>query len=396
METLDNGKPFSAAVGDVLYCVATLNYYAGWADKIHGKTIPADGDYVAMTRVEPVGVCGLITPWNYPAMLVCLKIAPALAAGCTVVLKPAEQTPLTALYIAALTKEAGFPDGVVNVIPGYGPTAGAALVESPLVDKISFTGSTEVGKIIQSSSGKTNIKRVTLELGGKSPLVVMDDADVSEAVQIATQAVYENMGQCCCAGTRTFVQEGIYDEFVKKSREAALARVVGDPYNETSHHGPQIDEEQYNKILGLIQTGVKEGAKLETGGSPAGKKGYFIQPTVFSNVTDDMRIAKEEIFGPVQSILKFKTLDEVIKRANDTTYGLAAGIVTKNIETALTFSQCSQAGSVWVNCYMPPCGPAVPFGGFKMSGIGREFGEDGLKPFCEVKAICIKLPKKNS
>lgn len=393
---MDNGKPFGDAVGDMQECINVLRYYGGWADKIHGKTIPADGNYVVMTRVEPVGVCGLITPWNYPAMLSILKMAPALAAGCTVIMKPAEQTPLTALYLASLTQEAGFPDGVINVLPGYGPTAGAALVESPLVDKISFTGSTEVGKIIQSAAGKNNIKRVTLELGGKSPFVIMNDANVDEAVELAMSAVYANMGQCCCAGSRTFVQEGIYEEFVRKTREAALARVVGDPFNKDTNHGPQIDEEQFNKILAMIQTGVKQGAKLELGGSPASTKGYFIQPTVFSNVTDNMTIAREEIFGPVQQILKFSTLDEVIQRANDTPYGLAAGIVTKNIETALVFAQSVQAGSVWVNCFMPGVGPGVPFGGFKMSGIGREYGEDGLKPFCEIKTISIRIPAKNS
>lgn len=264
---------------------------------------------ISFTRIEPVGIVGAIIPWNFPAMMMVAKLAPALACGCTIVVKPAEQTPLTALALAALIAEAGFPPGVVNVLPGYGPTAGAAIVESPLVDKVTFTGSTEVGRIIQQAAGKTNIKRVSLELGGKSPLVIFDDADLEEAVQLAQFAVFFNMGQCCCAGTRTFVQEGIYDAFVKRSAEVAATRAVGDPFDKNNIQGPQIDDEQFHKVLSLIEVGKKEGAKLETGGGRVGNKGYFIQPTVFSGVTDSMRIAKEEIFGPVQQILKFKTLE---------------------------------------------------------------------------------------
>jgi len=396
LETLDNGKPFTMSLWDISFAVEVLRYYAGWADKIHGKVVPADGDVFSFTRVEPVGVCGQIIPWNFPVLMWVWKIGPAIACGNTVVLKPAEQTPLTALCLAALVKEAGFPPGVINVVPGYGPTAGAAIVEHPDVDKVAFTGSTEVGKIIQQGAGKVNIKRVSLELGGKSPLVVFDDADLDEAVAIAHNGVFINQGQCCCASSRVFVQEGIYDKFVAKSKEYALKnRVVGDPFDEKTTQGPQVDEEQLNKILELIESGKKEGARLECGGGRYGDRGYFVQPTVFSNVTDDMRIAKEEIFGPVQQILKFKTLEEALERSNKTVYGLAAGVCTSNINNAILFAQGVQAGSVWVNCYNHFT-PQTPFGGFKMSGHGRELGEDGLHEYCEIKTVTIKIPKKNS
>lgn len=329
-------------------------------------------------------------------MLFVYKVAPALAAGCTVVVKPAEQTPLTALVACDLLRQAGLPAGVVNCVPGYGPTAGAALVASPLVDKITFTGSTEVGKLIQSNSAKANIKRVTLELGGKSPLVIFDDADLDTAVQIAQFSAYFNQGQTCCAATRTYVQSGIYNEFVKRTTELALKRTVGNPFDANIVQGPQIDEEQYNKILGLIKAGKDEGASLECGGGPVeGLKGYFVQPTVFSNVTENMRIAQEEIFGPVQQILKFDTMDEVLKRANDTSYGLAAGCITNDINKALMFSQGIQAGTVWVNTQLEG-GAQCPFGGFKDSGHGREGNLDGLLEYCEVKTVTVKIPQKNS
>lgn len=395
LETLDNGKPYADSLGDIGASVGCFRYYAGWADKIHGKTIPADGDVFSFTRVEPVGVCGQIIPWNYPIMMIAWKFGPALAAGNTIVLKPAEQTPLTALYIASLFKEAGFPPGVVNVVPGYGPTAGAALTEHPDVDKIAFTGSTEVGRLIQQAAGKTNLKRVTLELGGKSPLVVFADADLGDAVNTAHHAIFDNHGQSCCAASRTFVQEEIYDEFVKQSKELALKRIVGDPYDEKTNQGPQIDNDQFTKILHLIESGKKEGATVQCGGDRWGKQGYFIQPTIFSNVQDNMRIAKEEIFGPVMQIIKFKNIEEVLPRANNTTYGLAAGIFTRDINKALTFAQTVQAGSVWVNTY-DQCLAQAPFGGFKQSGHGRELGEDGIKEYTEIKTVTIKVPKKNS
>lgn len=395
LNTLENGKIFTESVGDVIFAVKTLRYFAGCADKIHGKTIPADGNSFSYTRVEPVGVCGLIIPWNFPMLLISNKLGPAIAAGNTVIIKPAEQTPLSALYICTLIKEAGFPPGVINIVPGYGPTAGGALTGHYDVDKVSFTGSTEVGKLIQQAAGKSNTKRVTLEMGGKSPLVICSDVDLDEAVKIAHDALFFNQGECCCAGSRTLVHEDIYDAFVAKSKELALKRVVGNPFDAKTIQGPQIDDEQFNKILDLIESGKKEGASLECGGSRFGNKGYFVQPTVFSNVTDNMRIAKEEIFGPVMQIFKFKTLDEAIERSNNTEYGLAAGILTKDIDKAILYSQAVRAGTIWVNCFFAGS-VQVPFGGFKMSGQGREFGTDALHEYCEIKTVTIKIPQKNS
>uniref|UniRef100_A0A646QD58 RetinalDH1 n=1 Tax=Hemiscolopendra marginata TaxID=943146 RepID=A0A646QD58_9MYRI len=395
LETLDNGKPIADSEGDLFNSVNILRYYAGLADKIHGKTIPADGEVFTFTRMEPVGVCGQIIPWNFPILMVAFKLGPALATGCCVVLKPAEQTPLTALAIAELIKEAGIPPGVVNIVPGYGPTAGAALVEHPDVDKIAFTGSSEVGHIIQQNSSKTNLKRVSLELGGKSPLVIMADADLKEAAELAHTAVMMNQGQVCCAASRTLVQEGIYDEFVKLSKEIALKKVVGDPFEAGIQQGPQVDKAQFEKILGLIEAGKKEGASLLCGGERHGDKGYFIKPTVFADVKDDMRIAKEEIFGPVQQIFKFKTLEEAIERANATNYGLAAGICTNDLNNAFVYAQGVRAGTIWVNTYNYFTAH-TPFGGFKESGHGRELGEDGLHEYLEVKTVTIKIPQKNS
>uniref|UniRef100_A0A646QFS6 Retinal dehydrogenase 1 n=1 Tax=Hemiscolopendra marginata TaxID=943146 RepID=A0A646QFS6_9MYRI len=395
LETLDNGKPATDANGDLSAAISIIRYFAGWADKIHGKTIPADGDVFSFTRMEPVGVCGQIIPWNYPLLLISTKLGSALAAGCTLVIKPAEQTPLTALAVAALTLEAGFPPGVVNVVPGYGPTAGGALTNHSDVDKISFTGSTEVGHIIQKASGETNLKRVSLELGGKSPLVIFADADLDMAVDVAHTAVMQNQGQTCCAGSRTFVQEEIYDEFVKRSKEMALKRVVGDPFEKGVLQGPQIDDEQFKKVLDLIESGKKQGATLLCGGERHGNKGYFIKPTVFADVKDDMRIAKEEIFGPVQQIFKFKTMDEAIERANSTHYGLAAGVCTNDINKAITYAQGVRAGSVWVNTFNYVTAQ-TPFGGFKESGHGREMGEENLRQYLEVKTVTVKIPQKNS
>ncbi|KAM7330010.1 hypothetical protein ACRRTK_011623 [Alexandromys fortis] len=285
--------------------------------------------------------------WNGPLFVFTGKLAPALACGNTVIVKPAEQTPLTALHMASLVKEAGFPPGVVNVVPGYGPTAGAAISSHMDIDKVSFTGSTEVGKLIKEAAGKSNLKRVTLELGGKSPCIVFADADLDSAVEFAHQGVFCHQGQICVAASRLFVEESIYDEFVKRSVERAKKYILGNPLNAGINQGPQIDKEQLDKILDLIESGKKEGAKLECGGGRWGNKGFFVQPTVFSNVTDEMRIAKEEIFGPVQQIMKFKSIDDVIKRANNTSYGLAAGVFTKDLDKALTVSSALQAGLVW-------------------------------------------------
>ncbi|XP_071449716.1 aldehyde dehydrogenase, mitochondrial isoform X2 [Hetaerina americana] len=385
--TLDNGKTYSQSYAiEVPGCVKTLRYYAGFADKNHGKTIPADGDIFCYTRHEPVGVCGQIIPWNFPLMLLGWKIGPALAL---------EQTPLTTLYVAELCKEAGFPPGVVNVVPGFGPTAGGAIVDNPLVDKVSFTGSTEVGVQIQRNSSSTNLKRVTLELGGKSPNIVLKDVDMKFAVESSHQGLFFNQGQVCCAGSRSFVDASIYDEFVEKSSARAERRIVGDPFNPKTEQGPQIDETQLNKILGFVESGKKEGAKLVAGGKRIGSKGYYMQPTVFADVTDDMQIAKEEIFGPVQQILKFKDLDELIERANATPYGLAASIFTKDIESALYLVQGIRAGTVWVNC-SNVLKSQTPFGGYKMSGFGRECGEYALQSYTEVKTVTIRSPMKNS
>lgn len=395
LETLDNGKPYSMSYNvDVPLSLGALRYYAGYADKNHGKTIPINGDYIAYTRHEPVGVCGQIIPWNFPLLMASWKLGPALATGNTIVLKPAEQTPLTALYVAQLSKEAGFPPGVINVVPGYGD-AGAALVENMDVDKVAFTGSTPVGQLIKQGAGKTNLKRVTLELGGKSPNIILDDCDLEQAVEGAHFALFFNMGQCCCAGSRTFVQEKIYDKFVEYSAERAKKRTVGNPFDLTTEQGPQIDLEQQNKIIEMIESGKNAGAKLVAGGKKIGEKGYFIEPTVFCDVTDDMRIAKEEIFGPVQQLIKFKTVDEVIERANNSEYGLAAAVYSKDIDRVNTIVQSVKAGTVWVNCYNVIEAQA-PFGGYKMSGNGRELGEYGLEAYTEVKTVIVKVPIKNS
>ncbi|XP_034987770.1 retinaldehyde dehydrogenase 3 isoform X1 [Zootoca vivipara] len=394
LETMDTGKPFLQAFFiDLEGCIKTLRYYAGWADKIQGKTIPVDENFVCFTRHEPVGVCGAITPWNFPLLMLIWKIAPALCCGNTLVVKPAEQTPLTSLYIGSLVKEAGFPPGVVNIVPGYGPTAGAAISTHPNIDKVAFTGSTEVGKLIKEAASKSNLKRVTLELGGKNPCIVCADADLDLAVDCAHQGVFFNQGQCCTAASRVFVEEQVYPEFVKRSVEYAKKRLVGDPFDAKTEQGPQIDQKQFDKILELIESGKKEGAKLECGGLAMGDRGLFIKPTVFSEVTDNMRIAKEEIFGPVQSIMKFKNIEEVIERANSTEYGLTAAVFTKNLDRALTLASALQSGTVWINCYNSLFAQA-PFGGFKMSGNGRELGEYALTEYTEVKTVTIKLSQK--
>nr|XP_046242857.1 aldehyde dehydrogenase 1A1-like isoform X2 [Scatophagus argus] len=396
LEALDAGKVFLMAYFvDLMATIKTLRYYGGWADKIHGKTIPIDGEYFTYTRHEPIGVCGQIIPWNFPVMMLAWKIAPALCCGNTVVIKPAEQTPLSALHMAALIKEAGFPPGVVNVVPGYGRTAGCAISHHMDVDKVAFTGSTAVGKLIQKAAGDSNLKRVTLELGGKNPNIVFADCDLEYAVEQAHSGLFFNQGQCCLAGSRVFVEEPIYEEFVRRSVEKARSKVLGNPLQPGVDQGPQIDQRQFDKVMELIESGKREGATLECGGSAWGQEGLFIQPTVFSNVTDDMRIAREEIFGPVQQILCFRSVHEVVQRANASHYGLAAGVFTNDIDKALTVSSALQAGVVWVNCYNA-MSAQCPFGGFKMSGNGRELGEYALQEYTEVKAVTIRLSQKSS
>ncbi|THG09997.1 hypothetical protein TEA_009985 [Camellia sinensis var. sinensis] len=391
LETWDNGKPYEQAANEEIPLLIRLfRYYAGWADKIHGLTVPADGPYHVQTLHEPIGVAGQIIPWNFPLLMYAWKVGPALACGNTVVLKTAEQTPLSALYVSKLFHEAGLPPGVLNVISGFGPTAGAALASHMDVDKLAFTGSTDTGKIVLGLAAKSNLKPVTLELGGKSPVIVCEDADVDTAVELAHLALFFNQGQCCCAGSRTFVHERVYDEFIEKAKALALKRVVGDPFKKGVEQGPQIDSEQFKKILKYIRSGIEGGATLESGGERFGSKGYYIQPTVFSNVQDNMLIAKDEIFGPVQSILKFKDLDEVIRRANMTRYGLAAGVFTQNIDTANTLTRALKAGTVWINCF-DIFDAAIPFGGYKMSGQGREKGIYSLNNYLQVKAVVTPL-----
>jgi len=391
LEALDNGKPFGVAKAvDVAATAGCFRYFAGWADKVHGKTIPIDGEYFCYTRHEPVGVVGQIIPWNFPMLMLAWKLAPALATGNTVVMKPAEQTPLSALRIGELIVEAGCPAGVVNLLPGYGPTAGAAIARHMDVDKVAFTGSTEVGHLIMEAAAKSNLKRVTLELGGKSPNIVFADTNLDEAVEGAHFGLFFNHGQCCCAGSRVFVEEKIYDQFVEKSGARARKRKVGDPFDPTTEQGPQVDQAQFDKIMGFIESGQSEGAKLVCGGSRVGDRGYFIEPTVFADVQDDMMIAREEIFGPVMSIIPFKGIDEVVTRANRTEYGLAAAVWTRDIGKAHAVANSVRAGTVWVNCYNV-LDTRAPFGGFKQSGIGRELGEYGLQQYTEVKTVTVKL-----
>jgi len=391
LESLDNGKPYSVALAaDLPLTIACYRYYAGWADKVQGRTIPINGPYFCYTRLEPVGVVGQIIPWNFPLLMQAWKLAPALATGNTVVLKPAEQTPLTALRVGELILEAGFPAGVVNILPGYGPTAGGAIARHMDIDKVAFTGSTEVGHLIMEASAKSNLKRVTLELGGKSPNIVFADADLEQAVEGSHFALFFNQGQCCCAGSRLYVEEKCYDEFVERSVARAKKRTVGDPLDPTTEQGPQVDDAQFEKVMGYIASGKQQGAKMLCGGDRVGDRGYFIRPTVFADVKDDMKIAQEEIFGPVMSILKFRSTDELVERANKTMYGLAAGVWTRDIGKAHAIANSVRAGTVWVNCY-DVFDAAAPFGGFKQSGIGRENGEYGLQQYTEVKTVTVQL-----
>jgi aldehyde dehydrogenase (NAD+) len=391
LETLDNGKPyFTARAVDVPLSIACFRYFAGWTDKIQGKTIPIAGDYFCYTRHEPVGVVGQIIPWNFPLMMLAWKLAPALAAGNTVVMKPAEQTPLTALRMGELVTEAGFPEGVVNILPGYGPTAGAAIAAHMDIDKIAFTGSTEVGRSVMQAAARSNLKRVTLELGGKNPNIVCADSDLDAAVEGSHQALFFNQGQSCIAGSRTFVDAKIHDEFVERSIARAQKRRLGDPFSPRTEQGPQIDEAQCRKILSYIESGNREGARLATGGNRRDEPGYFIEPTVFTDVRDEMSIAKEEIFGPVMTILRFTTIEEAIERANRTIYGLAAAVWTRDIGRVNAVANNLRAGTIWANCYNV-LDAASPFGGFGQSGMGRELGEYGLQQYSEIKTVTVKL-----
>jgi phenylacetaldehyde dehydrogenase len=396
LESLDNGKPLKIArAADVPLAVDLLRYMAGWATKIEGNTIPISVPYapgakfLAYTLREPVGVVGQIIPWNFPLLMAAWKLGPALATGNTVVLKPAEQTPLTALRLGELIQEAGIPDGVVNIVPGYGETAGAALAAHPGVDKVAFTGSTEVGKLIlQAAAG--NLKKVSLELGGKSPNVVFADVDLDTAIAGAAGAIFFNHGQCCCAGSRLYVENKIFDKVVEGVAEHAKKINVGSGQDKATDMGPLVSAEQMNRVCGYLESGFSEGAKAVVGGGRHGDKGYFVKPTVLVNTNEKMKVVQEEIFGPVVTAIPFSDPAEVLAQANDSVYGLAAGIWTRDISKAHRLASQLRAGTVWINCYNI-FDAALPFGGYKQSGWGREMGHEVLEQYTEVKAVCTAL-----
>ena len=396
LETLDNGKPLTVArAADVPLAVDMFRYMAGWATKLEGTTIPISvpytpgAQYHAYTLREPVGVVGQIIPWNFPLLMAAWKLGPALASGCTVVLKPAEQTPLSALRLGELIMEAGFPDGVVNVVPGYGETAGAALAAHDQVDKIAFTGSTEVGKLIVHAAAG-NLKKVSLELGGKSPNVVFKDADLDTAIAGAASAIFFNHGQCCCAGSRLYVERPVFDQVVEGLSAKAKKINVGPGLDPTTHMGPLVSEEQLQRVCNYLEIGMAEGAKATSGGRKIGGKGYFVEPTVLVDTKDYMKVVQEEIFGPVVAAIPFDSPEELLPRANDTVYGLAAGIWTKDISKAHRLAASLRAGTVWINCYNI-FDASLPFGGYKQSGWGREMGEEVLSNYLQTKAVTVAL-----
>jgi len=390
LETLDNGKPLSVSrVADVPLAVDLFRYMAGWATKIEGSTIPIAGPFLAYTRREPIGVVGQIIPWNFPLLMAAWKLGPALTTGCTVVLKPAEQTPLSALRLGELALEAGLPPGVLNIVTGFGETAGAALAAHPDVDKIAFTGSTEVGRlIVQAAAG--NLKKVTLELGGKSPNIVFDDADMKQATAGAANAIFFNHGQCCCAGSRLFIEQQSFDKVVEGISESAKKIKVGPGMNADTNMGPLVSEEQFRRVTSYMEAGINEGAKAVVGGKKVGNRGYFVEPTVLVNTTPNMKVVREEIFGPVVTAMPFKSVDEIAAEANNTPYGLAAGIWTKDIGKAHALANKLKAGTVWINCYNV-FDAAMPFGGYKQSGWGREMGKEALELYTETKAVCVRI-----
>lgn len=390
IEALDNGKAFEMAKGDVQMASSCLRYYGGWADKIHGKTIDTDPETFNYTRHEPVGVCGQIIPWNFPLVSWAWKVGPALAAGNTVVLKTAEQTPLSGLYAATLVEKAGIPAGVVNILSGFGKTVGAAIAAHRDIDKVAFTGSTSVGRTILQAASKSNLKKLTLELGGKSPNIVFNDANLEEAVSWVKFGIFFNHGQVCCAGSRIYVQSGIYDKFVAAFKARTAKITLGDPFKEETSQGPQISSAQFERIMEYIQSGKDDGATVEMGGERFGSEGYFVQPTIFTNVREDMKIMQEEIFGPVAAICRFGTEEEVVRAANETNYGLAAAVHTTDLGTAIRVANALKAGTVWVNQYNM-ISTQVPFGGFKESGVGRELGKYALSSYTQVKSVRIRL-----
>lgn len=395
LESLDNGKPvWMARDVDIKDSIGCFRYYAGLADKIEGKTIEQEeGIKMAFTRLEPIGVCGQIIPWNYPIQMLAWKVAPALAAGNTIVLKPAEQTPISALRLAQLSVKAGFPPGVINIINGTGAITGQAMSSHPDIDKVAFTGSTVTGRKIMEAAAKSNLKKVSLELGGKSPVIVFDNADIDQTANWVCMAILFNHGQDCCAGSRLFVQDTIHDEFVDLLKKKFESYVIGDPFDAKTFQGPQVSLQQQKKVQTYIQYGIDEGAKMITGGpqrlahlpSPF-KNGYYVAPTIFTHCKKGMKIVDEEIFGPVLSVQSFTSEEEAICKANDTPYGLGAGVFSQNASQCMRVVHQLQAGTVWCNQYMA-LSNAVPFGGFKQSGFGRELGIDGLKEYTQTKAV---------
>ncbi len=396
LETLDNGKPLGVAmVADVPLAVDHFRYYAGWATKLNGESINISvpfapgAEFHTYTRREPIGVVGQIIPWNFPLLMAAWKLGPALATGCTVVLKPAEQTPLTALRLGELISKAGFPDGVVNIVPGYGETAGAALTAHPGVAKIAFTGSTEVGKLIVKAAAH-DLKKITLELGGKSPNIVFADSDLSSAVPGAASAIFFNHGQACCAGSRLYIEQKIFDQVIDGVVENAKAIKVGSGMDPSSTMGPLVSQEQFERVTGYMEMGLSQGAEAACGGKRVGDKGYFVEPTVLVNTNSTMTVVQEEIFGPVVTAMPFTDIDEIAAVANDTVYGLAAGIWTQDISKAHKLAARIKAGTVWVNCYNI-FDAALPFGGYKQSGWGREMGAQALENYLQTKSVCVQL-----
>ncbi|GCE22087.1 aldehyde dehydrogenase family protein [Dictyobacter kobayashii] len=396
LESLDNGKAVTnVRLIDIPVSVDIFRYMAGWTTKIEGTTIPlspADAPsshYFAYTLREPVGVVGQIIPWNYPLMMAAMRVAPALAAGCTVILKPAEQTPLTALRFGEILQEAGLPAGVVNIVPGYGETAGAALAEHPDVDKISFTGSTEVGRLILKASA-INIKRISLELGGKSPNIIFKDARLEDAIRGAADAIFANHGQVCCAGSRLYIEQDIFDEVIAGVSAISKEIKLGPGIDPSATMGPLISDEQLHRVCGYLESGFQQGARAVTGGQRVNRAGYYVEPTILVDTTADMKVVQEEIFGPVVVAQPFKDASEIAPIANNTHYGLAAGIWTQDISKAHHLANRLRAGTVWINSYSI-FDSALPFGGYKQSGYGREMAHSALDTYTEVKAVCIKL-----
>ena len=392
LETLDTGKPiFESSRFDIPLAAECFEYYAGWPTKIAGETLAnsAGGEALVYTLKEPVGVCGQIIPWNFPLQMLAWKAAPALACGNTIVMKPAEQTPLTALRFAELTLEAGLPAGVFNVVTGFGPKTGAALVANPGVDKIAFTGSVEVGKEIMRGAAGT-LKRVSLELGGKSPNIIFADADLETAAKFALGGIFFNQGEMCTAGSRIFVEEAGYDQFMSVMRARAQKMVAGDPLHPKTRLGALISEEHLNRVLNYVTVGKEEGASVAIGGARIGTKGYFMKPTVLEGVTNEMRVAQEEIFGPVASVIKFMDMEEGVREANNSQFGLAAALWTRDIKKAHAIARRVKAGTVWINT-ISTTDNAVPFGGYKSSGFGRELGKSAIDLYSETKTVWVDL-----